>query len=246
METRYLEEIGLTKGEIQVYLSLLHLGQTTSGPIIAESKISSSKVYEIIEKLMRKGLVSSVTKNKTKYFQATSPIKIKDYVSIQEQKILTQKRELEVHLPKLMKSYLKHHIKQNVELFIGIPAIKAMLWDVIEDSKRNESYLFFGGSGEKYEEAVEKLYVKYAIYRHEKGLQVKGIAHESSREILKNNKNYSIRFITFPTPSNISIFKDKVIIISWNENPIGILITSEFIANQFRDFFENIWDIAKR
>ncbi len=246
MEGHYLEEIGLTKGETKVYLSLLHLGQTTTGPIIAESKISSSKVYEIIEKLMRKGLVSSVTKNKIKYFQATSPSKIKDYISIQEQKFLAQKEELEIHLPKLMRSYVEHHIKQNVELFIGTPAIKAMLWDIIEDSKKGESYFFFGGSGEKYEEAIEKLYINYAIYRHEKGLEVRGIAHESYKEILRNNKNYSIRFTNFPTPSNISIFKDKVIIISWSDNPIGILITSESIANQFRAFFDNIWNLAKK
>lgn len=246
METRYLEEIGLTKGEIQVYLSLLHLGQTTSGPIIAESRISSSKVYEIIEKLLRKGLVSYIIKNKTKYFQATSPAKIRDYMSVQERRLLVQKNELESHLPALMELFLEHHIKQNAELFTGNLAIKTMLWDMIEDGKKGDSYLFFGGVGEKYEEAVERLYLAYASYRYEKGLEVRGIAPELSRKILQPKKKYLLRFIDFSTPSNMTIFKDRVAIISWSDSPIAILITSESIANQFRDFFENIWKIAKK
>lgn len=244
MPAQYLEDIGLTKGEIRVYLSLLHLGQTTSGPVIAESEISSSKVYEILEKLMHKGLVSSITKNKTRYFQATSPAKIKDYVAFQEQQILMQKKEVEKHLPELMELYREQRIQQNAELFIGTSAIKAMLWDIIEDSKKGETYLFFGGSGKEYEEVLEKLYRKYATYRYEKGLRVQGIAHESLRKILVCNLHYTIKFTQFPTPSNISIFKDRVAIISWSKSPIGILIKSKAIANQFREFFENIWNIA--
>ena len=56
MNLKILEEIGLTKGEIKVYLTLLKIGNTTSGRIINESGVSRSKVYDVLERLKQKGL----------------------------------------------------------------------------------------------------------------------------------------------------------------------------------------------
>ena len=55
-EKQLLEEIGLTRGEIKVYLTLLKLGETTTGKIIEEAQISSGKIYEILEKLIKKSI----------------------------------------------------------------------------------------------------------------------------------------------------------------------------------------------
>jgi len=57
MNEKLLEEIGLTKGEIKTYLTLLQIGESTTGKIIDEAGISSGKIYEILNKLIRKGLV---------------------------------------------------------------------------------------------------------------------------------------------------------------------------------------------
>ena len=51
-----LEQIGFTKSEIKIYLALLKLGSSTTGPIITESKTANSKIYEVLEKLIEKGL----------------------------------------------------------------------------------------------------------------------------------------------------------------------------------------------
>ena len=52
METKALREAGLTKGEIKVYLALIELGSTTTGPLIEKSKVSRSIVNEILKKLI--------------------------------------------------------------------------------------------------------------------------------------------------------------------------------------------------
>ena len=80
MNKKLLEEIGLTNGEIKVYLALLKLAETTTGKIIEEAQISSGKIYEILDKLIKKGLVSYITKDKTKYFTTSSPNRILDYM----------------------------------------------------------------------------------------------------------------------------------------------------------------------
>ena len=52
MDETLLEKLGLTKGEIKVYLALNKLGESSIGPIGKESKVSKSKMYDILDKLI--------------------------------------------------------------------------------------------------------------------------------------------------------------------------------------------------
>ena len=58
---------------------MLDIGATTSGPIVDKSNVARSIVYQILEKLIQKGLVSFIIKDKTKYYQASNPKKILEY-----------------------------------------------------------------------------------------------------------------------------------------------------------------------
>ena len=80
MNTKILEDLGLTKGEVKVYLALIGLGETTSGPIVEQSGVSVSKVYQILNRLAKKGLSSHILKGKTKYFKAADPNRLLDYL----------------------------------------------------------------------------------------------------------------------------------------------------------------------
>ena len=95
METQLLEEIGLTKGEIKVYLTLLKLGETTTGKIIEKAQISGGKIYVILDKLIKKGLASYIIKEKTKHFSAANPNKILEYINKKEKSLESKRKEIE-------------------------------------------------------------------------------------------------------------------------------------------------------
>ncbi|HLC32370.1 MAG TPA: helix-turn-helix domain-containing protein [Candidatus Nanoarchaeia archaeon] len=246
MNEQFLQDIGLTPGEVRIYLALLSLGQTSSGPIIKESGISSSKVYEILDKLMQKGLASVIIKNKVKYFQATSPAKLRNYLADKSVRLEKEQQQLEKYMPSLLAAFGQKQVAQDAQFFSGKSAIKTMLWDLISDAKPAEDYLFFGGTGEQYAEALQSVYSAYDKLRTEKKLSVRGIISHTQRKSVPKGYHAPVRYVTFPTPSNIGIFRDKVAIQSWTEPPIAILITSANIAQQMRDFFESAWDSAKK
>ena len=62
MDIRDLTKIGLTEGETKVYAALLDLGETTRTELAKKSGISPSKIYDVVNRLMEKGIVSSVKK----------------------------------------------------------------------------------------------------------------------------------------------------------------------------------------
>jgi len=80
MDTKIFQEIGLTEGETKVYLALLKLGETTKGSLAKEANVSSSKVYELVDKLEKKGLAGHIIKGKIKHFVAMEPKRILDYM----------------------------------------------------------------------------------------------------------------------------------------------------------------------
>lgn len=99
MNTKILEEIGLTSSEIKVYLALIELGSSKKGPIVKKAGITSSKIYEVTDKLIKRGLASYVVKDKMKYFNAAPPSRIKEYLKEKEAKIKKQENELDKLLP---------------------------------------------------------------------------------------------------------------------------------------------------
>ena len=101
MDQSLLEQIGLTKSEINVYLALLELGSTSTGKIVEKSKASSSKIYEILDKLIQKGLASFIIKSGVKYFEAAPPDRILDYMEEKEKTIIKQKQEIRKLIPEL-------------------------------------------------------------------------------------------------------------------------------------------------
>jgi hypothetical protein len=54
-----------------------------------------------------------------------------------------------------------------------------------------------------------------------------------------------MKFVDFPLPATMDVFKDKLLIISW-ENVTGILISSKEIAELFRNYFNTMWKLATR
>ena len=88
-DTKLLEDIGLTHGETKVYLALLRLGATKTGLLAKEAGVSSSKVYKILDRLIKKGLVGHVLKGKIKHFKALEPKRIIEYMEEKEKQLLT-------------------------------------------------------------------------------------------------------------------------------------------------------------
>ena len=75
----------------------------------------------------------------------------------------------------------------------------------------------------------------------------KGIFNKEYEKLFRQRNGSKIvaKFTEHPIPSNINIYNDKVLIISFSETPIAFLIQSKEIAQTFKDLFNEIWDLKK-
>src|SRR3989344_7793587 len=123
MEKSALTNLGLTEGESKVYLALLKQGSSTVGPIVKEAKVAYSNIYEILDRLLEKGLVSFIIKEKTRHYQAAQPSQLQDYLEKKESQLAEEKSILKKLIPELEKLQEQTH-RQQAEIFLGLKGMK--------------------------------------------------------------------------------------------------------------------------
>lgn len=70
-----LEQFGLHKNQVQVYLSLLHLGSATIQDLTTNSKVKRTSVYKALDNLVLRGLVTFEAQEGHRIYFAENPNK---------------------------------------------------------------------------------------------------------------------------------------------------------------------------
>ena len=247
MDTKILEEIGLTDSEIKVYLALLELGSSKKGPIVKKAGITSSKIYEVIDKLIERGLASYVVKDKVKYFNAAPPSRIKDYLKEKEAKLKEQENELDKLLPSLeLKQKLKEK-KTDAEVYRGWRGMQTIYNDLLQSLKRGEQYYIMGASRGLDTKKVKSFYTRFNEKAINKKLKANIIFNENARGNVPNaEKTGKVKYLDQTTPSEILVYKNKTAIVLLEKEPLIILIRGESIAKSFKASFDVMWLVAKK
>lgn len=244
MKEHILEEIGLTKGESRVYLTLLKTGETTTGKIIEEAQISAGKVYQILDKLIKKGLVSYIVKDKTKYFSASHPNRILDLLSEKEKEIKKKEEEIKQILPSLIKSYEFDKKSNETTLFKGLKGIQTAIFELLENSDKE---IYAMGITTSKDDNFNILWEKWHKEREKRKIKCKCLFSEIDKEYSKkvrNMKLIEVKVIKGITPSAITISKDYILIQTYKNDVECLLIKNENIAHSFKTFFETMWNSA--
>lgn len=241
METELFRELGFTDREVKVYLALLYLGSTTVGPITSKTKLQAAKVYETLEKLQEKGLVSFIIISKTKYFQASDPQEILHLLD-------ERKRRFKEILEELRLKQKDHTAKQVAVVHEGYKAFKALFNRIADELNRGDSYWAFAFKEEYYAPTVSLFLRNFHRALEEKKIDDRAVAHYSVKKNIKNafagNKNIKIKFTKNNTPLGVIIIKDKVINLIWGDRPTAIEITSQQIHKQYAKYFLELWKTA--
>ncbi len=244
-----LRNIGLTQGERKVYLALLDLGSTTTGDITKKSRVSGSKVYEVLDRLREKGFANVITKNGVKYFEAAEPYRILDYLKEKESRLAKEKLEIQKILPELMLRR-KSTVKNDVKVFTGWEGLKTAEEDILESLDKGEEWLSMGLAHQPKE--WEIYFTEKHVERAAKGIILKHLLNEKYRSLYHARKHMANTYFRFlpkemEMPMSTEIYKNKVLIfILEKECPLAIIIENKFAAESFRKYFKTLWNSAKK
>ncbi|HYD03443.1 MAG TPA: helix-turn-helix domain-containing protein [Alphaproteobacteria bacterium] len=246
---RELENIGLSKNESKLYQALLELNETTTGPIIKRTNLHGSKVYEGLERLQQKGLVTFVIKENIRYFRAVDPHKIIDYLEEKKKEIEDQEKNIRTIIPML--SAIKGNTDTtHTEVYQGWKGMETVYSEMRRTLTSKDINYVIGASKGENEEQARLFFQKHVRGLAQKKIKQRIIYHKSAKGNIEESYNYpklfEIKYMKDTSPTEINIWRDNVMIIILSRNPTVIRIKNKNLAESFVNYFEVIWKSAAR
>lgn len=239
MDTQILEEIGLSNTEAKVYLALLELGSALAGEITKKSEVNRTNVYDALERLIEKGLVTYVISANRKLFEPVNPEKLQDILKEKHEKLNKVMQELQL-------KYKTSKGKEEATIFKGKKGIKSIFEDVLKEKKD----LFAYGAESRFADMFPAYQKYWNKIRAKLKIKVKIIYNEKvrQRKIKEKLKLLEMKFLPkhYDFPSTIMIYGDKVVTIVWTELPFGFMIRSKDANKSNMNFFDILWQTSKR
>jgi predicted transcriptional regulator len=119
MELKVLEDIGLSQNEAKVYLTLLEIGMSTAGEAAKKVKLHRTNVYDALQRLVEKGLVSYIVRLQTKYFEAAPPKDLLRFIKEKEERLSDSIAQMEL-LAECNEKKGQTHLYEGVKAFMNI------------------------------------------------------------------------------------------------------------------------------
>jgi len=235
-----LTKIGLTDAEAKVYLVLLELGSSQAVHITSKSGLHRRTVYDAIERLVEKGLVSYMRENNIKKYEAVDPENLN--------KILEQQQDnLNSILPKLKLLKTLNKEKRQTTFFRGKDGLKSIFNHQLEIGEE----ICIMGASLKAKDILKYYFPHFDNERTRRKIPVRIIFDESGRNNpeIKKIPLAKIKFIPneFSSPAATNIYGENVSIVLWTQDqPIAIQIINKEIAKGYKNQFELLWSIAKK
>ena len=240
-----LKSIGLTENEIKAYMACLELGSSLASKIAEKSGIYRTIIYDILNSLIEKGLVSYIIKENRKYFRATSPDALIKYLEERESALQDQKESLKPVIEALKKMETPRKETYSMEIFSGTEGFKTLLEGILKEGK---DYKMIG-----YEALGAKLLKYYFIHWQKRRIKQKIKRHIVAKkkrryEIEKYKQLTEARFLPddYEIPTSVLVYGHKsILFLPLEEDFVAIRIDSEKITKSFETYFEILWIIAK-
>jgi len=239
-----LKELGLTDNEIKIYLFLLKREDSTTGPIIKETNIANSRVYESLNSLITKGLATYNIHKDGKHFQAVNP-----KILLEKQKELKEK--IEFLIPQL--SLLKKSEKDETTMAIyeGFEGFKTAFKKIINDCPKNCEINIMGFPESERLESLRNFLANMNLKSASKKQKLKILLEESTKSTLgkdrEKEKYTQVKYMPkgYISPVAVDIFEDYIYFFLWEEKPYVFMIKNKKIAEAFKTYHSFLWKLAK-
>ncbi len=229
-----LKQIGLSDSEARIYLALLGLGEATIAEISKQSGLHRTNIYDSLERLKEKGLVSYFSKENKQFVRAADPESLLAFLHEQEEFISKL-------IPELKEVQSKIQEKITIEIFKGKQGMKSALKDVLNKKREVVGYSISG--------QLRQFLPDFADYYFREQTKHK-ILHKfiyTAGTIKPPSSYYEIKYLPkeFSSTTLSLCYDDILLNLIWEPEMIAIKIKSKKLSDDFKTHFKLLWKIAK-
>jgi len=246
MNKEILIRLGLSNREAEAYYALLHIEECLASEISEKTRESRTNTYDTLNSLIKKGLVSYVIKNNKKFFIATNPKKLLDWIEIKKEEAEKEKKLVEKMIPELLKLRIPKEKKVIVEVYEGKEGIRTMLNETIQSSRQTKELLIFGAISGHLRELDPIYHERYFKERAKYKIKTRYIFIEGEEYPKSPNAEYRFLPKHYKSFAATAIHGDEVSFWLLTKPEVVILVKNKEFAETYKNNFELLWKIAKK
>lgn len=257
MDIQILEDVGLTNIQALAYKSLVDSGPQNAPAVATAIGESRTNGYKVLDKLTELGLaVKEPTGGKFKY-SATSPAALEQLVKQQAETVHQKERRLNAELPHLLDYYFAHSERPSIRYFEGRDGIISIYKDQIAAGQplcyiHTSAAMPFVGFQDLH--LLRNTFPRFGIPRRalstDSGPGIilppqEQYPIDKSDEAMLLERTW-IQPEDYTAPVEWSVYGDKLSVISYGEEAMGMIIESAPIAQAFQQLFNMLEEGMRR
>lgn len=239
-----LSVAGLNETESKCYLALLESDEWKPSELGRYIGITRTNSYKVLESLEDKGLVERTGNGKTLSFRATHPARLVQLSNDKKREHEDLETKLKIDLEALITTYAKSQDSPGIRMYYGKDEIKQIFVDIAES--KTPVYFISTIAG-----------IDFYGYEHMHHLRMMAVRNRVMRYALTPDTSLAtmdyrvtdkqfhlhrtwLEYEDYIAPVEWGTFDDKLYIISFGKDAMGVVIQSPFIAAGFLQLFKLI------
>ncbi len=234
-----LAEIGLRGQKAAVYVAALQVGSAKGQDIADSINLPRTTVLEILESLHRMGMVSFVTRGRTRFYSAEPPAKLESMLKEKE-------RKLKAIMPELLSLEVTRGNSPRVRFYEGVAGVKTVFEDTL--SVGNKKLRGILSMADLYDIPGKPYMDDYVERRIAAGIELNVIRSES-KEVEQTwfTSKEEDRIVHYAPdgmifPMTMYLYDNKVGIIGTHKENFGMIIESEDFFQTQKNLFDALWE----
>lgn len=244
MDAVELERLGLNKNEAKVYFALLNKGEACASELVKALGVHRNIVYDNLEKLIEKGLVSFVNVGAKRRFMAAKPSAIVDFLEEKKKLVETEICYAKELIPQIGQILGAGATRQDVSLFRGIGGLKKVLGEIVS---ARESWCI--GITNKSTRILGETYWKNYNLKKKVTRTKEWLLWNSDfvNTVIGENPRSKHRRLpkTLDQITETIMYDNKAAIFVYSADPIVIVIENKSIFEAWKAHFEFLWAQSK-
>jgi sugar-specific transcriptional regulator TrmB len=235
MKLDSLAVIGLTNGEIKVFEAVLAVGIATINTIHEQTGFERRAIYDIINKLIEKGLLSYTIEEGKKTYQCAPPNVVKAAIEKKKQEL----HEAQKLLPQLRVEYTAKKPQVRFETYRGKKGMKTIFEDML-----NYKNVYVIGGGFYLVKELPHFWPQYNKRRIKAQCTWHNLVIWELKEKIPETEYLKAKVLPKEFSGNpvaILVYGNKVVNLSWGEEMFAFVTESKNMTQNYKKYHKYLW-----
>jgi HTH-type transcriptional regulator, sugar sensing transcriptional regulator len=215
-------------------------GELTANSIVKLSKIPSSKIYFILDTMIKKGLTSYHQSKKHKLFKAVHPNALLTLYDHFLNNVIQQKKEISEYVNLLDAKRKNTSTYLDINIYEGIDGIKSYYEKLLRLMTKKD-ILYMAGSTRLESPSLVGFFKYFHEERIKKEVELRVLKKSGLPRFIEDFAATKVKYISQKAPTTYIVFRNSVAIVIPNVQPTLIHIKNPELAQSFISYFTEIW-----